>query len=203
MAVRVRLVVVLQGVYGTGKAVEVSSGIVGQVPARSGVYRQANSLKIKKRRISMVYQWKSGSCIKGDAQKSGELFEQLSATEEGLTARTLLDANKPEEAPLHNDYEWNDTKAAEEWRLHQSRHFINSIAIIIAMPDKEEPELVRAFHIVSEAHKYEPISAIVNEPNKYEILLNNALSELEAFKRKYNTLKELLPVFNAINEVRV
>lgn len=150
----------------------------------------------------MVYQWKSGSYIKGNAQKAGELFEQLSATEEGLTARTLLDANKPEEAPLHNDYEWNDTIAAEEWRLHQSRHFINSIAIVKSMPDKEEPELVRAFHIVSEAHKYEPIAAIVEEPDKYEILLNNALSELAAFTQKYNTLKELIPVFKAISEVK-
>ena len=66
----------------------------------------------------MVYQWKSGSRIKGNAQESGELFEQLSKTEEGLTARTLLEANRPESAPLHNDYEWNNDIAAEEWRLH-------------------------------------------------------------------------------------
>ena len=56
----------------------------------------------------MVYKWKSGARIKGDAQASGELFEQLANTPDGLTARTLLDANIPESAPLHSDYEWND-----------------------------------------------------------------------------------------------
>ena len=150
----------------------------------------------------MVYQWKSGSHIKGNAQEAGELFERLSETEEGLTARTLLEANKPEEAPLHNDYEWDDTTAAEEWRLHQSRHFLNSIAIVTAISEKEEPEIVRAFHIVTEPHKYEPITAIVREPTKYEALLSNALAELTAFTRKYNTLKELAPVFQAITEAQ-
>ena len=37
----------------------------------------------------MVYEWKSGTRIKANAQESGELFEKLSATEEGLTAETL------------------------------------------------------------------------------------------------------------------
>ena len=150
----------------------------------------------------MVYQWKSGARIKGNAQEAGELFEQLSATPEGLTAKTLLEANKPEEAPLHSDYEWDDTVAAEEWRLHQSRHFLNSIAIVTQISEEEEPELVRAFHIVTEAHKYEPIEAIIKEPTKYEALLSNALAELTAFQNKYSTLKELTPIFRAIMEVK-
>ena len=147
----------------------------------------------------MVYQWKSGSRIKANAQASGELFEQLSKTEEGLTAKTLLEANKPKSAPLHADYEWDNKKAAEEWRLHQSRHFINSLSIVTTVKEKETP--VRAFFITTEANKYEPITAIVREENKYNSLLSTALSELKAFERKYNTLTELTPVFEAISEV--
>lgn len=148
----------------------------------------------------MVYEWKSGTRIKANAQESGELFEQLSATEEGLTAETLLEANKPETAPLHNEYEWNDSKAAHEWRLHQSRHFINSIAIKVIATNDEEAA-VRAFHIVTESSKYEPITAIIKEKSKREALLANALSELNSFKRKYETLSELAPIFKAIKEV--
>lgn len=147
-----------------------------------------------------AYQWKSGSRIKADAQKSGELFEQLSNTAEGLTARTLLDANKPETAPLHNEYEWNDETAADNWRLHQSRHFINSIAIIeTTSEDVETP--VRAFHITTSESKYEPITAIIKEPDKYAALLKSAKAELMSFKNKYNTLRELTPVLKAIEEV--
>lgn len=149
----------------------------------------------------MVYEWKSGSRIKADAQKSGELFEQLSKTEEGLTASTLLEANKPETAPLHSEYEWNDEKAANEWRLHQSRHFINSI-VTIAISDTAEEQQVRAFHIVTESSKYEPLTAIIKEESKYERLLINAMSELEAFTRKYSTLRELKPVIESIEKVK-
>lgn len=150
----------------------------------------------------MVYQWKSGSRIKGNAQESGELFERLSETKEGLTARTLLEANRPESAPLHNDYEWNNDIAAEEWRLHQSRHFLNSIVILApTTAENEQLEPVRAFHITTEESKYEPITAIVQNPTKYEALLNSAISELKAFERKYNTIKELKPVMQAIMEI--
>jgi hypothetical protein len=149
-----------------------------------------------------AYKWKSGSRIKADAQKSGELFEQLSNTSEGLTARTLLNANIPEDAPLHSEYEWDNEKAADSWRLHQSRHFINSIVILApTTAENEQPEPVRAFHITTEESKYEPITAIVQNPTKYEALLNSAISELKAFERKYSTLKELKPVIQAIMEV--
>lgn len=148
----------------------------------------------------MVYEWKSGSRIKGNAQESGELFKQLSETKDGLTAETLLEANKPETAPLHNDYEWNDEKAAHDWRLHQSRHFINSIAINIA-EEGETEIVVRAFHITTEESKYEPITAIIKEESKYNKLLQTALAELEAFKRKYSTLIELATVFEEIGKV--
>ena len=147
----------------------------------------------------MVYEWKSGTRIKANAQKCGELFEKLSKTEEGLTAKTLLEANKPKNAPLHAEYEWDNKKAAEEWRLHQSRHFINSLSIVTTVKEKETP--VRAFFITTEANKYEPITAIVQEENKYNSLLSTALSELKAFERKYNTLTELTPVLQAISEV--
>lgn len=149
----------------------------------------------------MVYQWKSGARIKGDAQTSGELFERLSATAEGLTARTLLEASKPESAPLHNDYEWNDEIAADNWRLQQSNHFINSISVVMVSKETNEEMQVRAFHITTEEHKYDPIELIVQQKDKYTALLSNAKAELETFKRKYNTLKELKPVFEAITEV--
>ena len=151
-----------------------------------------------------AYQWKSGARIKGDAQASGELFEQLAATEKGLTAETLLEANKPKSAPLHNDYEWNDKKAAHEWRLHQSRNFIHSIVTVEVQEDQNaaQAEPLRAFFITTEKHKYEPLTAIVEEQSKYDRLLETALSELLAFKRKYEALTELQPVFDAMKEVK-
>lgn len=149
----------------------------------------------------MVYKWKTGSRIKADPQKSGELFEQLASTDEGLTAQSLLNANKPEEAPLHSEYEWNDEKAAEEWRLHQSRHFINCLITLSVIPDTEQETPTRAFHVTTEQHRYDSIQAIITNEDKYNALFRNALSELSAFVRKYNTIQALQPVFVAIQQV--
>lgn len=131
-------------------------------------------------------------------------MEMLSASEEGLTARTLLEANKPKNAPLHDYYEWNDVLAAEEWRLHQSRNAINSIIRCdVKLTDSigdEQP--VRAFFITTDANRYDSIQAIVQQEDKYTALLRQAYSELAAFQRKYEALKELAPVFDAMKEVR-
>ena len=151
-----------------------------------------------------AYEWKHGSRIRADAQKCGELMERLSASEKGLTARTLLEANKPEAAPLHNYFEWNDFVAAEEWRLHQSRNAINSIirCDIKSTDELGDEQPVRAFFITTEKNRYDPIQAIVQQEDKYSMLLRQAFSELTAFQRKYEALKELAPVFEAMKEVK-
>lgn len=150
----------------------------------------------------MVYQWKSGSHIKANAQEAGEQFERLAATAEGLTPETVLNANREEGTPLHDSFEWDDTAAAEKYRLNQAGHFIRCICNVIESenPDKEsEPQ--RAFYITTEVSKYEPIEAIVQSKTKYEKLLEIALSELNAFKRKYDSLVELQPVIKEADTV--
>lgn len=154
----------------------------------------------------MVYQWKQGSCIKANPQAAGEQMEMLAESEAGLTAQSLVDASIPENAPLHNDYEWNDTKAAVSWRLHQSRHFMNSL-VTVRIEETEnskeaEPIMIRAMFPTGQK-RYEPLTAIVKEQSKYEKLLETALSELGAFKRKYEALKELKPVFDAMEGIEV
>lgn len=151
-----------------------------------------------------AYQWKSGSRIRADAQASGELMERLAASEEGLTAKTLLEANKPKSAPLHDYYEWNDVVAAEEWRLHQSRNAINSIIRCDVKSTDEigDEQPVRAFFITTESNCYDSIQAIVQDEDKYSVLLRQAYAELTAFQRKYEALKELTPIFEAMKEVK-
>ena len=149
----------------------------------------------------VAYGWTYGSCINADPQAVGKQFEELAKTEEGLTAKSLLEASKPLDAPLHNEYEWNNTEAAEKWRLHQSRHFINSLTVTVTSKN-HEPVQTRAVHITTVPHRYEPISVIVQEPTKYDRLLENAYKELESFQKKYEILTELKSVFDAIDNLK-
>ena len=49
----------------------------------------------------------------------------------GLTAENLLEVAKNKNNPLHDLFEWDNTKAAEQYRLQQARVFINEIKIIV------------------------------------------------------------------------
>lgn len=145
----------------------------------------------------MVYQWNPASRIKTDANVAGKVFEELESTV-GLTAKTLLDASRSEEAPLHNEFEWDDTKAAEAYRETQSAYLIRSLCVV---PDGDNKEPVRAVFIVNKATGYESVNLIMDNSEKRSALLDLALKELSAFKRKYSLLQELSEVFTAIDNV--
>lgn len=144
----------------------------------------------------MVYKFRKGSYIKADAQAAGEMCEQLEARGK-LTAEELLNANRAEDAPLHDSFEWDDSVAAESWRMQQARHIINSLEIVT-----ENREPVRAFFsIIRSEPNYRHIDTILQRQDDTEALLKMALSELQAFQKKYSQLMELAAVFSAIDSI--
>ena len=147
-----------------------------------------------------AYQWKNGSRIRVSAQAAGEMCEEL-AGQGRLTAQELLDRNRAEDAPLHKAFEWDDGKAAEEYRLSQARHII---ACLVVKPEKKTDVPVRCFFNIDrrESH-YRSIGAILEDTDSTELLLQTALGELAAFQRKYAILEKLTPVFGAIEQVRM
>lgn len=147
----------------------------------------------------MVYQWKPKVpyTFKTDAQTAGEICETLNQ-ENRLSAETLVDISRPVDAPLHQEFEWDDGIAGEEWRKHQARHLLHSL---VTVDDKAPTEPIRGFFKIERSkNTYESITSILQKPDKYAALLDTALSELKAFSRKYCAIKELAPVLSAIDE---
>ena len=145
----------------------------------------------------MVYQFKSGSHVRGDAQAAGEMCERLAA-EGRLTAEQFVEENRPETAPMHNAFEWNNEKAADAWRVHQARHIIASIEI-----KTETRAPTRAYFTITRSDPtYKHIETILRSRDETENLLKTALQELTAFQKKYSMLQELAKVFDAIEEIK-
>ena len=74
----------------------------------------------------MIYQWKAGAVVKASAEDAGAQCEALSRAGK-LTPAALVDLNRPEDAPLHNAFEWRDDVAAEKYRESQARYIILSL----------------------------------------------------------------------------
>ena len=150
------------------------------------------------------YAWKSGAQFPVSAKTAAETILSLRRTlnKDTVTAKELLDASRDENAPLHPCYEWNDSIAAENYRLVQSGQIIRSIEVVIVKND--EPVKTRGFvNVVQVAPKhqgeYAPIEIALVKDNYRKQFLKNALDELRAFQRKYAVYTELSGVFKAID----
>lgn len=141
----------------------------------------------------MTYKWKPGSFFKVSAQVAGEVCAELEERGE-LTAENLVEVSKAEDAPLHDEFEWNNDIAADQYRKAQARQLIAHIAVVT----EETPAPVRAFFTLDvKKAEYESVQTIVQNEDKYAALLRLALRELAAFQKKYQQLSELQEVFDA------
>lgn len=58
-------------------------------------------------------------------------IRSLEAPDGTLTAETVLDDARDPQSPLHAHFEWDDSKAAEAFRLDQARKLIRSVRLVI------------------------------------------------------------------------
>lgn len=138
--------------------------------------------------------WKCPQYFNGaDAQK---VYEEIGDT--NISAKEILEKAKDPKSELHKCFEWDDKKAAEKWRLQQAKTLVCNL--VFEMPD-EKDEPIRVFHITTEQSVYKPTKMILQQPDEYQSLLNNAKAELQAFKRKYKILQELEEIFEKIEEL--
>lgn len=92
--------------------------------------------------------------------------------------------------PLHTFFEWNNTKAGEQYRLHQARHLINHIVEIIVV-NKKGTE-VRSFHSVTckdLGKVYVTISDALKTQDYRNQLLNKSLVALDNLRNLVELMK--------------
>ena len=147
-----------------------------------------------------AYKWKVWK-YKADPNEAGKVCEELANTI-GLTSANLVDASRPEDAPLHDDFEWDDSVAAEKFRQEQASTIIRNL-VVVSEESKTEP--YRGFFTIdmvkAEPNTYEPTHVIMSDEGKRNKLLQIALAELRTFKHKYEQLTELSEIFEAIERV--
>lgn len=146
----------------------------------------------------MVYKWSEGSRYSIDAQVAGKVCEELESSI-GLTAKNLVDVSRPDSAPLHGMFNWNDEEAAELYRVEQGRKIIRCL---ITVPENNRVTTRAYYNIATEKREYRNIDVILREPDQYAELMKTALKELNTFRQKYEILSELKPVFDAIAKVQ-
>lgn len=128
-----------------------------------------------------------------------------------LTPEIVLFAAKDKESKLHPFFQWDNEKAAHQWRLDQASMFLRTIKITVETAGGGKVK-TRAFVCIKRTDhddedeettrgEYHPIERVLADDQMTQCLLSTALSELRSFQRKYATLKQLSPVMDAIEEL--
>ena len=125
-----------------------------------------------------------------------EELERIYNTEGVLTPAAVVDDARPEDAPLHSHFEWDDSVAGEQYRMVQARQLIRSVKVTVQPQPEAAPVQVRVFHNVADEdkpRKYVPLRVLMDDPESAQRVLARAWDEWLQLKRKYADLCGFLP----------
>lgn len=153
--------------------------------------------------MKLAIVWKRGfdSFYKGaSAQK---VYDEIQSIGESATPQQILDKARDENTELHKCFEWDDSVAAERWRLHQARQVVCHIVFNNEKDEQKTTPQLRCFfnNDKKSGEGYKPTKVIIEKEDEYKKLLNTAMGELYAFKIKYKILSELEEIFDDIDKL--
>lgn len=149
----------------------------------------------------MIYEWRNGyPGSRGvDAQVAGEICETIRKRCGGkLMPRDVVEEAANDKSPIHPVFEWDDEKAAEEFRLEQARSMLRSIFVKISEADELINQYVNV-RFADDDRCYVGIQQAVQDPEMRKQLLDQALREIVAWRKRHRQLKELSAVFDAVD----
>jgi hypothetical protein len=127
---------------------------------------------------------------------------QIKGDRELVTAEEILIwAEHHRRSAWAKELEWNDQRAGREHRLNQIRQVIVTLEITIG-------DRTRRFYSLSiDRHNkrgggYRDIKDILGNRTLYDVMLGDALNELERMKEKYDQVKELRRVWEELAKAR-
>lgn len=143
--------------------------------------------------------------------KTANILRDIAEKNNGqITPEIVLEEAKPKSSPLHGLFCWDDTKAAEEYRLIQAASLIRRIKVSIPTGD-ETTIKVRAFINVCPQHEDEETleeqarGVYVSFQNATAVesyrdqMIANCKRDVEAFRRKYSILQEAARIIQAMD----
>lgn len=153
------------------------------------------------------YSFRSGSRLKdADAVGAGKELTRISKQPGGITAESVVETAEAKDNPLHDFFEWSNTKAARQYRLEQARHLIRSV--VIEYEPVKEAGPIRAFiafetppESLDDDGRYVTVQRILSDAELREQLVEEALREHHRWEDRYKHLKELSDIIVAREKV--
>jgi hypothetical protein len=139
-------------------------------------------------------------------QQINEELEQIRRANGGLLRpEDVVKFARSTRTALHQEFEWDDAKASAEYRLEQARKVIRVAVDLLPSPYADQDPIRAYVSVVSDRVQpgggYRAIGEVMTDDDLRAELVNEALGEVKRWRRKYERLRELVPIFRAIDKV--
>ena len=114
-------------------------------------------------------------------------------------------ARENPDSELHKGFEWDDSKAAEQYRLQQARQIIYNIRII-QVEDDVNVDVAKTVEYIPYTHLdtisgYRSTIEVYKNEEDYEQLKQQAYRDLLYWSKKYNNIVEFKQIFEDIENL--
>ena len=149
-----------------------------------------------------TYKAKKGTAFSDeDAAVIGRFLEKHFPNGEYDKKKIVELASKPR-SPIHKYFEWDDTKAAEKYRITQAGRM--SKCLVVVVKDKPIPAAVSVRVRKGGPKAYVSIAKAVQSDELMDQVLEDAISALKGWEFRFRTLKgasKLKKIFTEINKL--
>lgn len=113
-----------------------------------------------------------------------------------LTPSTVLAAAESETSPLHRYFEWDQDKAAVQYRLQQARGLISSVQVTIDEVEMNGYENISVMVDDKPVRAYVAIEKILTDEDMYKQVRQQMVQDLEVFQTRYKNIEEAHKIIN-------
>lgn len=138
------------------------------------------------------YKWRESFRAPGrvEATQAAKELDRIRTKNGTLTPDAVVEESRPVKAPLHRAFEWDDQKAATQFRRHQATTLIRALVVI---ETNETPEH-RKFVLVDDTEGkqvYEDATIVVNDEGLFVDCLRRLESAVASARKSVSELEEL------------
>lgn len=139
---------------------------------------------------------------RADPQRIGEALAQISeANNNRLEPEAVVDAARPTRHILHRHFEWDNSIAAEAYRVDQARRIVRIVRVVDDADDDPAPR--HAFVSITDGRSgrsYVPHREIIDNAKLQALVLEAAERDLAAWQRRYSELVDLCQEVEALRK---
>lgn len=144
-----------------------------------------------KKIVEVRHKWRASYRGRIEADVAAAALDEIRKEHGKLTAQIVVEAARPDDSPLHPEFEWDDAKAAENYRARQARDMIRAIVVLDTTEQPEHAKFTLAKGADEDSPDYKPTELVVGRVDLFADAHRRLLGIVQAAQKAVDELNEL------------